>query len=180
MSEAAAKIRRLCRVLMVFCVIGMALISVSIPAAWIVLGRADTMVKLWHIPASVVFEAPGLPMRLISFALAGLLFGPALYAFAQLWLVLRQFSRGVLFDTSNVARLRRLGWAIMAAAVGEIVFNIGIPTLLTLASAPDRRWAIHNIADGDLVGLFAGGVVLLIARVLDAAREINDENAQII
>jgi hypothetical protein len=180
MSEGAEKIRRLSRVLMGVCVLAVAVIVVAIPRIWLVLGRPDFIRAAFEIPSAIPVEVPDFWLRLACFAVASLVFGPVLYAFAQLWLVLRQFGRGVFFDRGNVARLRRLGWAIIAASVGNCVFNVAVLELLTLGNAPSLPAVYRTIVSGLPIGLFAGGIVLLIARVLDVARVINDDNQQII
>ncbi len=179
MVDPAAKIRRLSRVLLVFCGLGILVVALVYPLSWIVL-RTDSYRHLWQIPEHIPLDAPGPALRLMGFAVSGLLYGPILYGLAQLWLVLRQFSRGVLFDRRNVRRLRHIGWAIIAVAAGDIATEILVPFVLTLTNPPDQRYLLIDCNDGDLLALFAGGVMLLIARVLDAAREISEDNAQII
>jgi hypothetical protein len=178
MLDPAAKIRRLSRVLMVFCAVGAVLVALCYAPVWFY-ADVPMLRRLALIPAAVELSAPGFAIRVACLAVSALLLGPVLYGLAQLWLVLRQFGRGVLFDTANVARLRRLGWSIMAVAVGDVAQCL-IPLLLTLSNPPGGRFFPIDCNDGDLLGLFAGGVMLLIARVLDAAREISDDNAQII
>jgi Protein of unknown function (DUF2975) len=179
MVEPAVKIRRLSRVLLVFCSLGIIVIGLAYPLAWILLD-AEADRRAWGIPEHVSLSSLNLGLRMAGFVVSGLLYGPVLYGLAQLWLVLRQFGRGVLFDRGNVARLRHLGWAIVAVACGDIATQILVPYLLTSANPPGQRFLSFDCNDGDLLGLFAGGVMLLIARVLDAAREISEDNAQII
>jgi hypothetical protein len=179
MHDPAAKIRRLSHVLMVLCGLGIVVVALVYPLSWIVL-RADSYRRVWQIPEHVPLALPGPTLRLLGFVVSGLFYGPILYGLAQLWLVLRQFGRGVLFDRRNVRRLRHIGWAIVAVAAGDIATQILVPFVLTFANPPDQRWLNLDFSDGDLLGIFAGGVMLLIARVLDAARAISEDNAQII
>jgi len=52
--------------------------------------------------------------------------------------------------------------------------------VVSLSNPPGERVYLLTVSSDDLVIVFLGAVFLLIARVWDKAREIDDENARIV
>ena len=104
----------------------------------------------------------------------------AMYGFWSLRRLFGLFSVGRYFDTEAIRCVRNFASMALAYGIAAPLSRLLIGLLLTLQNPPGTRVIRVSISSDDLVIVFLGGVFFLIAGVWSKAKEISDENAQII
>ena len=92
-------------------------------------------------------------------------FGPAILVLANLRALFRLYAGGTVFARENAAAIKRIGLWLIAYAVAPFV---SVQLLILLDCAVDRAW-FHMV---EVQALVLGGILLVIAQVMEAGREI--------
>ena len=131
-----------------------------------------------HLHTSYASQAP-LPFPLETRLLALFATAPAIGGGAWIALILARlfghYSAGRIFEAENVRCFRRLGYALLALA-GLRTLSTALGSLaLTWANPPGQKALALTIQSQDLVLAIAAVVTLLIARVMEEGRRLEDE-----
>ena len=92
-------------------------------------------------------------------------FGPAILVLANLRGLFRLYAAGTVFARENATRIKQIGLWLIAYAVAPFL-SVGLLTLIDCAV--DRAW-FHMV---EVQALVLGGILLVIAQVMEAGREI--------
>ena len=87
------------------------------------------------------------------------------------------YERAVFFSSDNVHCFRDLGYALMVWVAASTLYTTVLSVILTLPNPPGQRQVVLQFGSGDLGILIAGAIVIVIARIMNEARLIEDENA---
>jgi hypothetical protein len=87
----------------------------------------------------------------------------------------RLYETGKIFAKEHVTCFRRLGYILIIYMFAGIIRNSLVTIILTLANPPGQRIISLGFSSSDLTKLFIGLVLLLISRVMDIGREIQEE-----
>jgi Protein of unknown function (DUF2975) len=75
---------------------------------------------------------------------------------------------------------RSLGRILMAWVACDVVNHTLLGIVLTLDRGPGQRLLVLGLDGGDFTGIFVGLAILIIAWVMDEARQIQEDQALII
>ena len=103
-----------------------------------------------------------------------------IWAFVVLRRLFTLYRDGHYFGRDNVRCFRQLGWAAIGWTIAKFVHGGLLSVALTIHNAPGERALALSAGSGDLTALFAGAVLLLISWVMDEARRLDEEQAQIV
>jgi hypothetical protein len=123
-------------------------------------------------------DAVPLPYRLgaLVFSLAGaLLLSWALWSLRALFL---RYAKGEVFVPQSMRLLNNVAVALFASVI--VSFAMHAPISFVLSWAVGKPLVSLNFGSGDVVTLFSAGVVLVIARVMNEAGRIAEENAKFV
>jgi hypothetical protein len=124
-------------------------------------------------PGYVPFSALE-PVQRLAYALAHVVrCAPAAFLFWHLRGLFRLYSQGVVFAPQNARHVQWAGVALIADALAPLVCHLA---LSATGMEIDRRWA-HVTS---LQTLVLGGLVIVIAQVMQVGREIEDERSQFV
>ncbi len=127
----------------------------------------------------------GIPIDAARISGAGLLavlgvasIKPAAYmvAFWLLYKLLGLYRDGIVFESANVAAIRRIGWALVGIDVAGLVQTMLTGPVLTAFGISEGHISIGIEAAFLTVGLF----ILLVAHVMDLGRELKEEDSLVI
>ncbi len=125
--------------------------------------------------------APAQPLsttQLILGALVSLLpLTVAVYGLVTLKSLFRLYAEAIIFSAENVKYFRRLGYLFIAWVVANAIFTPLISLVLTLASPVGQRAVAVKFGIVDLFALLIGGIVLVVAWVMNEGRKLEDEQA---
>jgi hypothetical protein len=124
------------------------------------------------------FANLGWPQRLAGFELSAIALIPLSLALSALRRLLRLYSEGTIFDAQNVLAIGKIGKWLAWFGIAQLLDATLIPLVLTLANPPGRRLLVITLSTGAIEAILLGAVMLIIARVMDEARIIADEQAQ--
>ncbi|MCH9675121.1 MAG: DUF2975 domain-containing protein [Gammaproteobacteria bacterium] len=82
-----------------------------------------------------------------------------------------------MFSAENVKYIRRLGYVLIAWVVANTIFTALISLVITFANAEGERVLVAEFGIVDLFALIVGGIILVIAWVMNEGRKLEDEQA---
>jgi hypothetical protein len=126
-----------------------------LPASYVALGGLPLLQKLAHIPVGLINFAPNLVL------------------FASLRRLFDLYAQGVVFGAENARCIRWIGIALIANAVAP---GLGVLFLTSVHLVIDHRW-MHASSLQELV---LGGVVYVIALVMQVGHALEEERSQFI
>lgn len=173
--DNAQRIARTSAVLRQACVVMMVAV-IAIPAAfWTLAQDGSGVLPTYEIGYSLTPAT-----RVMAFMvtlLPGLLLVRALAVLRRLFGLYRD---GAYFSAANVACFRQLGWTAIGWVAAQFVFGGVLSVALTANNGPGERVLALTAKGADVTALFAGVVLLVISWVMDEARRLDEDQAQII
>lgn len=171
------KLARLSRMMSALSLIGIAVIPVVV--AFVFLdpqGARFLMLNVNHVGDAL---SASVPIRYRVDALAVELV-PVALAMWSLWSLSRVFAHyaeGRVFGAEPLRHLNNVALALFLGVVADVVAQAPITALLSWHLGPHHRTVSLSIGSDDVSRLFIAGAVLVIARVMEEARRMADENA---
>lgn len=178
-TAAAQRIARRSRDLARLATVLVPLVPVGVAWVWI---RFEQFAPVLTATAGVVAD-PARVTPLVRFGGFGLNMVPgaiAMYGFWRLRRLFGLFAAGQYFSAEAIRCVRGFGLAALAYGVAAPVARLLITLLVTFSNPPGERLLLIRISSDDLAILFLGGAFYVIAWVWTRAKEISDENAQIV
>lgn len=185
------RLRRLSTVMAVTCLVMIAILVLGQAAIWFLLdpchdwlpGTAegtlpnDVLSKACH-----GVDAPGLPVwKLVGgFAVAMLPTVVAVFGLLALHRLFRLYAIGRVFTPANTKALRRFALAVFGYALANPLALTLTVLVFTIDAPPGQRQFTIGFSQAELTALFLGVLFLAIAWVMDEARELAEDNAQIV
>ena len=178
-GDPNAGIRRFSRTLRWVSTLLIVAVPLGISWTW---ANFDPLSPLLPLTVGVAFDAERItvPILVGGFSLNMLPGGIAMYGFWHLRQLFGLFLEDRYFDREAINHVRRFAATALAYGFAVPLSRMLIVMLVSLSNPPGERVMILSISSDDLVIVFLGAVFFLIARVWDKAREIDDENAQIV
>lgn len=90
------------------------------------------------------------------------------------------YEAGKYFTSENVFCFKRLGKIVIAWAFIDIMIRTLLILVITLVNPPGHRILAVGIGSFQLSSLMIGVIIVLISRVMDEARMMNDEQQYIV
>ncbi|MBN1532347.1 MAG: DUF2975 domain-containing protein, partial [Spirochaetes bacterium] len=99
----------------------------------------------------------------------------AAYGFRTLVRLFGLYGEGKIFLAENVRLYRRLGLVIILSMIAGVIANSLTTIALTIDNPPGHRMLSLSLSSSQVMTLIIGLLVLLIARIMDAGRELQEE-----
>ena len=158
---------------------------VDIPGVHILIGPKGMLLTFLagpppgHPPLANLAPPPGylpaisLPLvqRLAHLAMGLVVIPPSLIIFWNLRQLFRLYGQGVVFSQANARHIKFVGLGLAANAVAPL---ISVSVLSALHMVVDHKW-FH---DDTVAQLVLGGVVYVIAQVMEVGHQIEEERGQ--
>jgi hypothetical protein len=127
------------------------------------------------IPVNLAFD-----QRVYS-SLAGLaLSGISMAGFYILIQLFSLYEKGIIFSSDNVNCYRKLGYLIIISMVAGIIHNSVMSVIISLHNPPGQRIITLSLSSSDIALGIIGMIVVLISWIMDAGREMSDEQEYIV
>ncbi len=121
----------------------------------------------------------GWMLRTLAWALTATTFAAAVLSLGALIRLLHQFEEGAVFSLESIRMVRFLGWVQVAMAPAELLLLWGfVGTAKALLGLTIHPWA--QVVSAGVGNLFFGGVLLLIAFVLEEGFRLKSEQDLVI
>lgn len=137
-----------------------------------------------HLPPGFLDGMPVVIARPLPFWVLASVFlvnllpvGVAMYGMAALRKLFGLYERGIIFSAETVACFRRLGWSVILWVLASTLFQTAASVLFTLGNPPGQKQLVIQFSSNHLAVIIAGGIVILIARIMDQGRMLQDEQA---
>jgi len=140
------------------------------------IGRSGMMLNFGpagDAPAAGYVAVGSLPLlqRIAHMAMGVVVFTPGLMIFWNLRRLFRLYGQGVVFSEANARRIKHIGVWLAANAIAPL---ISVSVLSALDMVVDHAW-FHQDTIPQLV---LGGVVYVIAQVMEVGHQIEEERGQ--
>ena len=158
--------------------IALFIITPVIPAAvWIFYNYLPAVIReqmmkqfFTSAPASLALD-----QRIYS-AIAGLIVsGITMAGFYVLIKLFSLYEKGIIFSSDNVSCYRKLGFLIIISMAAGIIQNSAISVIFSLHNPPGQRIITLSLSSSDIAIGIIGMIVVLISWIMDAGREIMEE-----
>jgi len=113
--------------------------------------------------------------RALGFLVSLLPVTVAVYAMVTLSRLFRLYENAIVFTHDNVKLLRKLGYVIIAWVTANLLFTPLITAVMTHGNPPGQPMIMLTLNFSDLSALVMGAIVVLISRVMDEGRKLEDE-----
>jgi Protein of unknown function (DUF2975) len=100
-----------------------------------------------------------------------------LYALYQLIKLFKNYGKGEIFSLSNVTYYRKLGYTIFAWVLCSKIVDALISAVLTFQNPVGQRQIVVSLGSSDLLTLAIGGLVILIAWIMNEGHKLNEEQS---
>lgn len=100
-----------------------------------------------------------------------------MYALRQLLKLFKNYQEGQIFSLSNVSYYRRLGYSVFAWVICDKIVDALISIILTYQNAIGDRQIVIRFGSADFAALAIGGLVILIAWIMNEGHKLNEEQA---
>lgn len=129
--------------------------------------------------AAALAAGPALPgwVRLLCFAAAMVPGAALMLALLRLRRLFGLYKRGSIFSLANVLAFRGVARALWAWAVCCVLATPLHSLAVTAANPPGRHMVSFGVGTTELALVFLAGLALVMARVMDEARRLDEEAA---
>lgn len=178
MSAASRPLRNWAWAIRVLCLVGATLVfttplSLSFQALPIdIMSTADAPATQW--PVATQAQRVRAVLATLLPTLAGL------YALLQLWRLVGHYARGEVFSVAAVSVFNRFAHGMLAYWLMKIVGRPLMSVALTWDHPPGGRVFLVGIGSDDFGLLLVGVVLAIIARVMQQAAQLAEDNAGIV
>ena len=172
-NDAMKRIRFVSKRLAMACV-GLMVAALAIIASYWLTVDPETLSMQWLGGVAPVYVlTPLLRVACLGLTLVAAL--PVLLALKHLRRLFLLYAGGTMFSELNVKALRGLGWSLILFALIQVFFEPVMGLVLSMSNPPGERVLNVGIGAGMLIAAFIGSVLLVIARVMNEARKIDEE-----
>ena len=174
-----SRIQQISRLMHGLCTAGLVLIPLTVAGMW-------ATYEVWaptHPDLAAIRPLPEtltLGIRLLAFAVGMLQAAIAIFAVWRLRQLFALYAEGLIFTADNTRWLRQFAAAVLTFAVAKPITGALLSVVLTLDNPPGQRQLAVTFGSSELTTLFIGCVFLIIAWIMDEARTLAEEQAEII
>lgn len=176
MTSASASIPRLARPMAHLMTAALALVPLII-VLYVLLFPAQLVHHPFIAASNVELETLSAPAMAAAIAALLIVSAPTLWGVWELKRLFEGYSGGAIFTVAAARRLRNCGVAVLISAaktaVGSLLLSLAVSIDLPLG----RRVLALGLSSDDVALLLIGGVVLVIARVMEEGARLAEENA---
>jgi hypothetical protein len=174
-----SRIRRISRLMQRICTAAIVLIPLTVAGMWATFEYwGPTHPELGSIPE--VPETLTLTARLLAAAIGLLQASIAVFAVWRLRQLFALYAEGAIFTAENTRCLRHFAAAVCVFAVAKPITGALLSVALTMNNPPGHRQLAISFGSAELTTLFIGFVFLVIAWIMDEARSLAEEQAEIV
>lgn len=162
---------RFLRIVFIVILIGIPLIQALF---WIFFNQLPTGMIPHELPVAVKQNLT-MPTRLMALAVSFITTGVVMACVYQLVKLFRFYEQAEIFTEGTVGCLRTLGRLLIGLFFAGIIEQPLMSVALTLQNPPGQRMLTFGLRSDNIAVLLFGGVVVLIAWVMDEGRKLQEE-----
>jgi len=152
------------------------LIPLATCLIWLFINKLPGIILQEILPDFVQFPLP-LPVRLAGLAVTMIPVGIMIYGITTLIQLFRLYQCGKIFQSENVACLKRLSGTLLILGFTGILTNSLLSVVLTLHHPPGERMITFGIMGQDITLFILGYVLMTIARVMQEGCRLQQEQS---
>lgn len=131
---------------------------------------------LQGLPVSPAMPLP-LPVLAAGFVASLLPLGVIIFGLVTMRRLFGLYEAGEIFSGENVRCFRHMGYTFIAWVLANTVYTPLLSVIITAVNPPGQKSLVLQFGSPQMSALIAGGIVLLIAWVMEEGRKLEDEQA---
>jgi hypothetical protein len=136
----------------------------------------DHFPQNWALKQSLEIEGGLTPlMRILAFSASMLKGGVMMYGVWILIRLFRLYEKGIFFKTENVACFKKLSRTLLWWVLAGLIVTPLTSLILTMNNSPGNHALQISLQSADVTALVIGGVLRVIAGVMEDGRRLKDE-----
>ena len=152
----------------------MILIPLTNGLFWISVNHLPDIIQKECLPYAELFPLPWTTL-IMGFVVTMLPIGVGLYGVYCLKCLFALYERGQIFLTENVYRYKQLSRVVLWSCAAGILCRCLLSVVLTLHHPPGQRKIALSLSSDDVNLLLLGGILAVIAWVMEKGRELQEE-----
>ncbi len=139
-----------------------------------------------HLPTKLVTvniqRTPLIPhelpieLQLIGFMICLLPMSALMYGLANIRKLFSFYREGIIFSPEHVIIFKKTAQALLLWVVLSMIYESAKSVLFSLGNPPGQRILEVGIGTAEITSLLVGGIVFVVAWVMDEGRVLNEEN----
>lgn len=114
-------------------------------------------------------------LRVIGFIVSMLPLSALLYCILNIRKLFSFYKKGVIFSFEHVNLFKKIAKALMLWVIFEIIYDSAVSVIFTIGNPPGQRFLKVGLSSGEFTALFVGGIIFVIAWVMEEGRILNEE-----
>ena len=114
-------------------------------------------------------------LQMIGFIVSLLPLSALLYCVTNIRKLFSFYSEGVIFSFVHVNLFKKTAIGLMLWVVFKIIYDSAVSVIFTFGNPPGQRLLKVGFSSGEITALFVGGIIFVIAWVMDEGRILNEE-----
>jgi len=135
----------------------------------------ETLINVNTSGSPIVPNKLSVQLQVIGFIVSLLPLSALLYCIMNIRKLFSFYKEGVIFSFEHVSLFKKTATALMLWVILKIIYDSAVSVIFTFGNPPGQRLLRVGLSSGEVTALFVGGIIFIIAWVMDEGRILNEE-----
>ncbi|MCE5210864.1 MAG: DUF2975 domain-containing protein [Deltaproteobacteria bacterium] len=135
----------------------------------------ETLINVNTSGSPIVPNKLSVQLQVIGFIVSLLPLSALLYCIMNIRKLFSFYREGVIFSFEHVNLFKKTATALLLWVVLKIIYDSAVSVIFTFGNPPGQRLLRVGLGSGEITALFVGGIIFIIAWVMDEGRILNEE-----
>lgn len=138
-----------------------------------------------YLPETLInINTPGSPispnklpvqLQVLGFIVSLLPLTALMYCIMNIRKLFSFYKEGVIFSFEHVKLFKKTATGLMIWVILNLIYDSAVSVIFTMGNPPGQRMLRVGIGSGEVTALFVGGIIFIIAWVMEEGRILNEE-----
>ena len=135
----------------------------------------ETLINVNTTGSAIVPNKLSVQLQVIGFIVSLLPLSALLYCIMNIRKLFSFYKDGVIFSFEHVILFKRTATALLLWVILKIIYDSAVSVIFTFGNPPGQRLLKVGFSSGEVTALLVGGIIFIIAWVMDEGRILNEE-----
>jgi len=135
----------------------------------------ETLINVNTSGSAIVPNKLSVQLQVIGFIVSLLPLSALLYCILNIRKLFSFYKDGVIFSFEHVILFKRTATALLVWVILKIIYDSAVSVIFTFGNPPGQRLLKVGFSSGEVTALLVGGIIFIIAWVMDEGRILNEE-----
>jgi len=143
---------------------------------WVLINHLpETLININVSGTPIIPNKLSVKLQVLGFVVSLLPLSALTYCILNIRKLFSFYRDGVIFSFDHVRLFRKIAKALMLWVILKIVYDAAVSVIFTLGNPPGHRMLRVGLSSGEITALFVGGIIFIIAWVMDEGRILSEE-----